>query len=137
MTPLDSSLDRSAGHAQAPVLAGDGADVAFMNWIERLERLLENEIIALKSRAPIDFDSFNSKKTHALLEFRILSRTMPDQATRIAAAHLASLRARLADNAQTLEQHLRAMSEISCIMIKELQAEESYGAYPGRSCPRR
>jgi len=113
------------------------AETAFLRWIERLEQLFEAETTALRGGGAIDFESFNAKKNHALLEFMIVSRNMPDNVPDAAAAGLARLRAKLVKNAEMLEQHLRATSEISNVMIKTIQAEQSDGTYSGKSILRR
>jgi hypothetical protein len=115
----------------------DRADLAFIRCMDRLEHLIERETDALKFRAPLDFDEFNRRKTHALLEFLRMSRNVPDQKSDAVAARVAQFREKLSENALTLDQHLRAMVEIASIMIKSIEAEESDGTYSARPDRRR
>ncbi len=115
----------------------DAADAALIACIERLEALIEAETQALKSGGRVDFKRCNARKAHALLEFMTLSRGRPRRFTQTLAARVTALEQKLARNAQTLEQHLRALSEICEIAINRLKAEESDGTYSRRSIPRR
>ncbi len=127
---------------QAPQEPGSGEgtgadDAALVACIERLETLIEAETQALKSGGPVDFERYNVRKAHALLELTALTRSRPRRFTPAIAARVAALEQKLARNAETLEQHLRALSEICDMAIKRLQAEESDGTYSRRSIPRR
>lgn len=117
--------------------AKDGMDSALGRCIERLEQLIDAETAALRGGDSVDFGGFNSRKAHALLEFIMLTRSHPQMVTPALAARVAGLEHKLADNARLLQQHLRAISEICDIAIKQLQAEESDGTYSSRSIPRR
>lgn len=103
-------------------------ETAMMRWIDRLEYLVETETQALQAGKAINFAGFNSKKSHALLEFMIVSRNVTDVSASLATS-LERLRTRLARNADVLEHHLRAMSEISKLLIDNIRAEESDGTY--------
>ncbi|PWB81685.1 MAG: hypothetical protein C3F11_14560 [Methylocystaceae bacterium] len=106
--------------------------MALIGCIERLEQLIERETEALRSLAPIDFEDFNMRKAHALLEFSRASRSISGPASDAIESSLARLRARLAENNSLLDQHLRAMREISGIMIKTIEMAESDGTYSNR-----
>lgn len=113
--------------------AMDGKRTAFLGCVERLARLIELESEALRAKDAIDFEEFNSRKAHALLEFSRASRAFG--ATRVAPAieaELARLRARLLENAELLEHRLRAMREIAGIMICTIEMAESDGTYSTR-----
>jgi hypothetical protein len=112
--------------------AGGGVEKAFARCIARLELLVDGETDALRNCAAINFDDYNTRKTHALLEFLRVSRAMPDQTSPETAFRLAELRGKLAVNARLLDQHLNAMVEIATIMIRNIEREESDGTYSGK-----
>lgn len=123
----------SRGSIVPSELAMDGRRAAFLGCVERLARLIEQESVALRAKDLIDFEEFNSRKAHALLEFSRASRAIG--AIRIAPAieaELARLRARLVENADLLEHRLRAMREIAGIMICTIETAESDGTYSTR-----
>ncbi len=106
--------------------------LAFAGCIERLQQLIDQESEALRSGEAVDFEEFNSRKSHALLEFTRASRFFPVQKSATIEARLARLRASLVENSSLLEQHLRAMGEISGIMIRTIEMAESDGTYSHR-----
>jgi len=108
------------------------AEAALLRWIDRMDRLIDAETHALLSGARVDFDSFNSKKNYALLEFRIMSRNFGD-ISQDSLAQLKRLNGRLAQNGEVLKQHLQAVSEISKLIITSIRAEESDGTYSRRA----
>lgn len=108
------------------------AELALARCVDRLELLIDRETQALKTRVPIDFDDLNRRKTHALWEFSMMSRAMPAGDSSIIADRLGGLRSKLSENAGQLDLHLRAMVEISGIMIRNIRMEESDGTYSGR-----
>lgn len=105
---------------------------AFIGCIERLEQLIGRENEALQSPTPIDFEDFNVRKTHALLEFSRASRAFAGPGSEAIESMLVNLRERLTENRSLLDRHLRAMREISSIMIKTIEAAESDGTYTNR-----
>lgn len=117
-------------------IALDGAHLAFIRCVERLEQLVDRETQALKASAPLDFEDFNIRKTHALLEFLRATRSLSGQASTAIETRLARLRARLAENSLMLDHHLGAMREISGIMIRTIETAESDGTYSKSSCNR-
>ncbi|MBY6240594.1 hypothetical protein [Methylosinus sp. Sm6] len=124
LTPSDAALD--------------GKRSALLGCVERLIRLIEQETIALRGREAIDFDEFNARKAHALLEFSRAWRAFgaPASAPSVESA-LTRLRARLAENAELLNDRLRAMREIAGIMIYTIEMAESDGTYTMRVKPNR
>lgn len=109
----------------------------FISCIDRLEQLVERETRTLEANGPIDFEEFNVRKTRALFEFLMASRSVPAQASTAIRTRLASLQAKLAENSAMLAQHLDAMREIAGIMIRTMEMAESDGTYSGRSAYRR
>jgi len=122
----------AGGQAATAAENANSVEQAFARCIERLETLIDRETAALRTCAAINFDEFNTRKTHALLEFLRVSRAMPDQTSPSTALRLADLRVKLAENAQLLDQHLNAMVEIATIMIRNIEREESDGTYSGK-----
>jgi hypothetical protein len=114
----------------------DGKRSALLGCVERLGRLIELESAALRERQAIDFEEFNARKAHALLEFSRASRAFgaPRSSPSVEAA-LTRLRDRLAENAELLDDRLRAMREIAGIMICTIEMAESDGTYSMRVQP--
>lgn len=119
-------------------VALDGKRAALLGCVERLARLIEQESAALRGRQSIDFEEFNSRKAHALLEFSRASRAFgaPRSAPSVETA-LTRLRSGLAENAELLDDRLRAMREIAGIMINTIEMAESDGTYSMRVQPMR
>ncbi|MBU6525701.1 hypothetical protein OGR47_01570 [Methylocystis sp. MJC1] len=104
------------------------AEAALMRWIDRMDALASAETKALLAGDKVEFESFNSKKNHALLEFTIVSRSVTTVSPQLVTA-LQRLNERLAQNGEVLKQHLQAASEISRLIINTIRAEESDGTY--------
>ena len=113
-------------------ISAPGSEDALTRCLERIDALIDVESSALRACALIDFDEFNQKKTHLLLEFTRLSRTLPGRSSEALRPRLERLSGKLAENAQLLDLHLGAMLEISRIMISSIQANESDGTYSSR-----
>lgn len=99
-----------------------------MRWIDRMDALASAETTALLAGDKVEFESFNSKKNHALLEFMVVSRSVTTVSPQLVSA-LQRLNERLAQNGEVLRQHLQAASEISRLIIDTIRAEESDGTY--------
>lgn len=112
-------------------------DVAFIRCIARLEELIDSETETLRSCAPLDFESLNLRKTHALLEFTRVAREMPEKVSSIAERRLTRLRGKLAENAELLDQRLQAMLEITDVIVASIRHEESDGTYSISGATRR
>jgi len=104
-------------------------DQAFIHCVERLEALIETETQILRGLQPIDFETLNLRKTHALMEFLQMSRNIPGGVSLQARERIQSLQKLLAVNAETLERHLRAMQEITALVVKSIQEDASDGTY--------
>ncbi|WP_330083929.1 hypothetical protein [Methylocystis iwaonis] len=99
-----------------------------MRWIERMDALARAETKALLAGDKVEFENFNSKKNHALLEFMVVSRSVASLSPQLLSA-LQRLNESLAQNGEVLKQHLQAASEISRLIIDTIRAEESDGTY--------
>jgi hypothetical protein len=120
--PATSARDAAVGEAEA----------ALLRWIDRMDALVSAETKALRDGAKVDFDTFNAKKSHALLEFTMLSRSLTVVSPPLLSA-LRRLDGRLAQNGEVLKQNLQAASEISKLLINAIRADESDGTYSRRS----
>jgi hypothetical protein len=128
-----AKMYRRAVTIQALVDVVDRSHLAFIGCIERLEELLDRETRGLKICARIDFEDFNLRKSHALLELSRASRSLTPGTSAMIKTRLVSLQAKLAENSLLLEQHLGAMREIAAIMIRTIEMDESDGTYSTRS----
>lgn len=106
----------------------NAAEAALLRWVDRVDSLVAAETRALLKGEKIDFENYNSKKSHALLEFIAVSRTVTGESPQVEQA-LRRLSERLAQNSQALRQNLLAASEISALLIKAIRSEESDGTY--------
>lgn len=113
--------------------AQEARRAAFVGCVDRLTRLIERESEALRSRANMDFEDFNARKTHALLEFSRASRAYAAPRSAAIEAKVEFLRATLVENGKLLERRLRAMREIAGIMICTIELAESDGTYSTRA----
>lgn len=128
------------GPAKAPFrndVAQEARRAAFVGCVDRLTRLIERETEALRARSNIDFEEFNARKTHALLEFSRASRAYAAPRSASIESKIERLRATLLENGRLLERRLRAMREIAGIMIYTMEMAESDGTYSTRSSPER
>ncbi len=103
-----------------------------LGCIERIEELLERETSALKNCAPLDFEDFNLRKSHALLELSRVYRSPSAQISESILQRLRDLQSKLTENRLLLEQHLTAMREIASIMMRNAEMAESDGTYSKR-----
>ena len=115
--------------------ASRGADdksvsVFLENAVRRLEEAVDQETVALRSRAPIDLQEFNNRKSQGLLELdralRMLGANQPSDALKSA---LASLRDKLDLNREVLKTHLDAVREVAGIIAEAIRNAESDGTY--------
>lgn len=114
---------------------------AFINAVERLEGVLDQETQMLGRNRPIALHDLNHRKSHGLLELsRAMAacRALDQQAFHVEAkAPLARLRAKLEGNLASLQVHLTAVAEIAAVIARVIQDHESDGTYaatrPARS----
>jgi hypothetical protein len=125
--------ERSGGAPFRSDHALEARRVAFIGCVDRLTRLIERESEALRSQGNVDFEDFNARKTHALLEFSRASRTYVAPRSAAVESKIERLRATLVENGKLLERRLCAMREIAGIMICTIEMAESDGTYTTRS----
>lgn len=98
--------------------------------IQRLEDIVDQETLALRTRKAIDLKEFNDRKSQALLELtrslRHVQGGAPDPAL---AARVGSLKVKLAVNQAALKMHLEAVREISTTISDAMRLAESDGTY--------
>lgn len=106
---------------------------AFVNAVERLEAVLDQETQMLDRNRPIALHDFNHRKSHGLLELsramiacRALDRVAFDVET---SEPLARLRVKLESNLASLQMHLTAVGEIAAVISRAIQDHESDGTY--------
>lgn len=129
----DQELGAAERNAIAERVRAQAMLQAFVNAVERLEGVLDQETQLLDQNRPIALYDFNHRKSHGLLE---LSRAMTaccnldrpafDVQSR---APLARLRAKLESNLASLQTHLTAVSEIAAVIARAIQDHELDGTY--------
>jgi hypothetical protein len=98
--------------------------------IARVERLLDAETAALRTRAPFDLRESSNGKSQALLEFSLAIRGLQGGAIEPElAARLKSLREKLEINRRVLRMHLEAVREITDIVAGTIRDSEWDGTY--------
>jgi hypothetical protein len=117
---------------RAPVIKERG--MATRSSIERImlrvEKLVDAETAALRSRTPIDLKESNNGKSQALLEFTLAIRSLegtPLDAELI--SRLKVLRSKLETNRVVLRMHLEAVREIANVVADTIQNSEWDGTY--------
>lgn len=98
--------------------------------MQRVEKLVDSETAALRSRTPIDLKESNNGKSQALLEFshavRALEGVPLDDAL---VGRLRQLRGKLETNRAVLKRHLEAVREIADVVADTIQHSEGDGTY--------
>ena len=98
--------------------------------MQRIEKLVERETEALRSRVDIDLRESNNGKSQALLELGLVARTLesiPFDAELI--QRLKSLHGKLENNRAILRKHLDAVREIAGVVAGTIQDSEWDGTY--------
>lgn len=98
--------------------------------MQHIERLVESETEALRSRAPIDLNESNNRKSQAVLEFSMAVRSLeglPLDAELV--QRLNTLRAKLETNQAVLRRHLEAVREVATVVADTIQAMDADGTY--------
>jgi hypothetical protein len=96
----------------------------------RVEKLVDAETAALRSRTPIDLKESNNGKSQALLEFSLAIRSLegaPPDAELV--KRLKVLRGKLETNRIVLRMHLEAVREIANVVADTIQNSEWDGTY--------
>lgn len=98
--------------------------------ILRLEEIVEQETLALKTRKAINLKEFNDRKSQALLELtRFLRQVQGTPGDAALASRVGSLKVKLAANQAALKVHLEAVREISASISDAIRDSESDGTY--------
>jgi hypothetical protein len=102
--------------------------------MQRIEKLVERETEALRSRVQIDLRESNNGKSQALLELGLVARTLegiPFDAELI--QRLKALHGKLENNRAVLRKHLDAVREIAGVVAGTIQDSEGDGTYSQHS----
>jgi len=115
---------------------GSATRSAIERTMQRVERLVDNETAALRTRTPIDLKESNNGKSQALLEFslaiRALNGTPLDSEL---TQRLGVLRSKLETNRVVLGRHLEAVREIANVVADTIQDSEWDGTYSQHAAP--
>lgn len=98
--------------------------------LQRLEEIVDQETLALRTRKAVNLKEFNDRKSQALLELtrslRHVQGGPPDPAL---AARVGALKVKLAVNQAALKVHLEAVREVSNSIADAIRQAESDGTY--------
>ena len=114
--------------AEAPqfLIVRDG----MVKTIERIISMIDLETESLRQYRPVDFATFDHQKSHALLELTRALRAMPrDSLDREIFAAIARLREKLETNLQALDVHLKAVRQVSALIARAIEDDDSDGTY--------
>lgn len=98
--------------------------------MQRVEKLVDFETQALRTRAAIDLRQTNNSKSQALLELGMAARVLegtelePDLVDRLRA-----LRGKLEENRLLLSRHLEAVREVAGVIAETIKDSEWDGTY--------
>ena len=108
----------------------EGSYDAFFKIVERLDKLLDEEIAGLKNGTKLDLPELTKRKRQGFLELDKLMRsfegTIPSQDI---IERLASFRVKLDENGTVLRLHLQAAQDITATIVEVMQELESDGTY--------
>ncbi len=127
-TAAKPELNMGAETAEAPQLSivRDG----MVKTIERIIAMIDLETDSLRHYRPIDLAAFNHQKSHALLELTRALRAMPRESLdREIVAAIARLREKLESNLQALDVHLKAVRQVSALIARAIEDDDSDGTY--------
>jgi hypothetical protein len=128
-----SAFKATTAGAAGPGMPAEAGSVAYApleRAIERLEDVIEQETKALKSRAAVDLEAFNVRKSQGLLELNRALRGLDGLVRdKVVQARLAGLRAKLAVNQAVLKMHLEAVREVASVLADAIRDAESDGTY--------
>jgi hypothetical protein len=103
---------------------------ALAKTIERVTNMIDLETQSLKNYRSIDLIGFNHQKSHALLELTRAMRAIPDDALDADILNgLGTLRERLQNNLDTLTIHLKAVKQLSALIARAIEDDNSDGTY--------
>lgn len=103
---------------------------AFFAVVERLEVSVDAETAALAAHRHDHLGEFTRRKRQGFLELnrimRSMEKTIPSQDV---IARLARFKTKLEANNATLHVHLRAVQEVTAIIVRVMRESESDGTY--------
>jgi hypothetical protein len=103
---------------------------AFINIVERLEKVVELETAMLRQHRPVALAEFNHKKTQGMLELRRAIQALDRLALeREMQEPLERLRSKLDKNLAVLQMHLNAVGHVAAIIAQAIQDYDSDGTY--------
>jgi hypothetical protein len=98
--------------------------------IQRLEEIVDQETLALRTRQSVNFKEFNDRKSQALLELtrslKLLQGSGPNSTL---ATRMGNLKVKLAVNEAALKVHLEAIREVSTTISEAMRNADSDGTY--------
>jgi hypothetical protein len=101
-----------------------------LHAIQRLESVIDEEIMARQQRQKVDFDTFSRRKNRGLLELVRSSKAAGESGRNAeVTAEVVKLRAKLEQNYTILRLHfeaVRAVSELICRTIREAESDGTY-----------
>ena len=135
MQPQPSSavaIRNLGGNADAivPLQRPPAAVEACLRAIERVEQIIDQETLALRQHQMTGLSDFNHRKSHGLLELTRAIRALGSPvAGQTLQPRFVSLQAKLKENADALQLHLRAVQEVSALVTRAIRDGESDGTY--------
>ena len=102
---------------------------ACLRAIERVEQIVDQETAALSQHQVKALGDFNHRKSHGLLELTRAIRALGNAAAPALQPRLFALQAKLKDNADALQLHLKAVQEVSAVVTRAIRDAESDGTY--------
>lgn len=119
--------------ATASDMADQGGASALSAIIDRIEILLDEELLAMRNPSVIDLRLFSERKARLLLQFtRAAGARQVSAVDARLAQSLARLRRKLEDSKKRLGLHLASARAIASIISKSVAEEESDGTYSAR-----
>jgi len=106
-------------------------NAALLRALQRLESVIDEEVVALQQRQPINLDQFSQRKNRGLLELVRSDRAAGD-ANRdpVIVAQIVRLRSKLEHNEKMLRLHFDAVRSVADIICRAIREAESDGTYP-------
>lgn len=98
--------------------------------MQRIEKLVDRETEALRTRTAIDLKESNNSKSQALLELGLAARSLEGiQLDADLVERLKLLRTKLEVNQTMLRRHLEAVREVASVVADTIQDREWDGTY--------
>lgn len=98
--------------------------------IERVATIIDQETELLRQYRPIDLVAFNHQKSHGLLELtRAMRGVAPESLDPEILQDILRLREKLEKNLAVLDIHLRAVRQVSTLIARAIEDDNSDGTY--------